>query len=223
MKKSQIPVKKTFWSWIHQNRLKIVLMSFLVVVPITLFLTIYIGSFVNNNKVHFDQTISEETVYIKDFIKVNPSKLDVDASFYYTIDQIDEFEFYIRWDSFTAPTVNSTTGDLENGNYKFKAFYKQNTGFVVSSLNVTPVLQTQWTDIRALGFSSAIQTSVPGSANININFNYRLPVTPLPFVKIESPMLYLRLNYVVQVSGSPITRTAYLQFDLNQINPRLVI
>jgi hypothetical protein len=222
MKNKQKPVKKTFLGWIHRNRLKIVLISFLVIVPITLILTIYIGSFVNNNKVHFDQEVTQETIYIKDFIEVNPSKLDIDENFYYTIDQIDAFELHLRWDELILPVKNETTGELENGVYKFKTYYAQNDGFNVSSLNITPVLQTEWTDIRAIGPSLGVQTSIPVSANLNIQFNYRLPVRPLLFVKLESPMLYLRLNYVLQVAGSPLNKTAYIQFDLDQVNPRTV-
>jgi hypothetical protein len=223
MKNNQKIVKKSFWSWIHRYRLKIVLLSFIVVVPIALLLTIYIGSFANNNKVHFDQTVTADTVYIKDFIKVNPQKLDVDENFYYIIDQIDELKIYIRWHELVLPVENSETGNLEGGFYRFKAYYTQNSGFVVSSFNVTPVLQTGWTDIRGIGSQVSLQNSVPSNANLNINFNHIMPVTPLPFVKIESPVLYLKVNYVVQVSGQPIAKTAYLQFDLEQINPRAVI
>jgi len=222
MKNNQKIVKKSFWSWIHRYRLKIVLLSFIIVVPIALILTIYIGSFANNSKVHFDQTETAETVYIKDFIRINPEKLDVGDDFYYIIDQIDEVKIYLRWDQLILPVKNSETGNLENGAYKFKAYYTQNSGFVVSSFNVTPVLQTGWTDIRSIGSQVSIQNSIPANANININFNYRMPVTPLLFVKIESPILYLKVNYAVQVSGQPTAKTVYLQFDLDQINPRSV-
>ena len=52
---------KSFWQKVHQYRLKIGFFLFVIVAPISLLLAIYLGAYINNNKFHFDATVTEET------------------------------------------------------------------------------------------------------------------------------------------------------------------
>jgi hypothetical protein len=213
--------KLGFWGWVHTYRLKIVALSFIVLVPLALLAAVYIGSYTNNRKIYFDQEQTSETVIISKYRKVNPDKLDQNEQFYYEIEDInDQFDLFILWKELKTPYLNSETGELDFGLYTFNMFYKPNDGVTVNTLNVVPLLQTDWTSIRSLG-NQVLVTQNP-SADIRVPFNHNMPKTPLPLVRVESPNLYLKITYQVTVGTQTVDKTAYIQFDLENANPRLV-
>lgn len=223
MKSNLTAQKPSFWKWIHTYRLKIVAAAFIIIVPIALILSIYIGSFVNNRKIHFDQELTEETVMINDYIKVNPKNLDVTDEDYYQIESIDAFDLFIKWEEINKPSSNPTTGELEGGNYKFKVYYQAKDGYILNSVNVIPLLQTDWTDIRSLGNSLLLGTVPPTSAFLSVPFNFKLPVRPLLFVTVDTPNLYLKITFNQSVDGQASeSKTVYVLYDLDQINPKAV-
>ena len=37
--------KQTFWTWLHQNRIRAFLWAFLIIIPVSLVLIAYVGSY----------------------------------------------------------------------------------------------------------------------------------------------------------------------------------
>ncbi|TNF09294.1 MAG: hypothetical protein EP317_01050 [Bacillota bacterium] len=226
MNKKTTQVKQTklsFWGWVHKYRLKIVTLSFIVLVPLALLASVYIGSFTNNRKIYFDQEVTNETVMISKYRKVNPDQIDMTDEFFYEIEDINnQLDLYILWDQLNEPYVNSETGDLDFGTYRFKMYYKQNEGVTVNTLNVLPLLQTDWVSIRSLGTQTMLTQTIPSNNNIMIIFNHLMPKQPLPLVTVESPHLYLKVSYQVVEGSQTVDKVAYIQFDLENANPRQV-
>ncbi|PKK93905.1 MAG: hypothetical protein CVV61_02295 [Tenericutes bacterium HGW-Tenericutes-6] len=203
-KQNNKQVKPSFWKWLHQYRIKIALSAFLVIIPITLILTAYIGAYTTNNKVHFDVEVTQETTYIKDFI---------------SYDDIDALLLHIEWVALKSPEEN-TEGVLVNGYYDFNLRYEAKEGYSINNVSVTPLLQTPWTNIRSLGTTQNLTTS---NRVFRIIFNYELPVRPLWFVTVEEANLYLKVDYTFTSAGSPITKTVYVLYPLENITPKPIV
>lgn len=195
--------KKTLWGFIHQYRTKIVLLMFLVLVPITLVSVVYIGAYTNNKKVHFDQEVTEETVYLKEFI----SK-----------DDIDGITLFIDWYELKYPVKNEED-ELVGGEYTFDMYYEVKESYEILQVSVTPLLQTPWTNIRSLATQSSLNLS---SRRVKVPFNYELPVSPLWFVKVTDPNLYLKVDYSFMSANNQVSKTVYVLFELENINPTRV-
>jgi hypothetical protein len=207
MPKQQLRVSKVkhIFSWIHVNRLKIVLFAFFVILPIAFVTTLYVATYTTYKKVHFDVEVGPDSVFIKDFID---------------IDEIEEFDLFFSWTELRNPKLSTVSNELEGGYYKFQMYYTQNTGYQISSLKVTPVLQTMWTDIRAVGNPVVLITS---PKNVQVNFNHELPVSPLWFVTVTDPILYLKLEYTYTTASTPINKIVYISFNLSDLTPDKVI
>jgi hypothetical protein len=193
-----------FWKWLHKNRIKVVTYSFLIIIPLTLLLTAYIGTYTTHTKVHFDQEVTENTEYISKFTDM---------------DEIDAFELSIDWKELKYPVLNEDD-ELSGGYYMFSMFYTAKQNYSVISMTVTPVLKTNWTDIRSMGNPV---TLTPSARNVQIPFNYELPVKPLWFVTVEEPILYLKIDYTFVTATNEIAKTVYIQFILSDINPDKVV
>lgn len=193
-----------FWKWLHKNRIKVVTYSFLIIIPLTLLLTAYIGTYTTHTKVHFDQEVTENTEYISKFTDM---------------DEIDAFELSIDWKELKYPVLNEDD-ELSGGYYMFSMFYTAKQNYSVISMTVTPVLKTNWTDIRSMGNPV---TLTPSARNVQIPFNYELPVKPLWFVTVEEPILYLKIDYTFVTATNEIAKTVYIQFILSEINPDKVV
>lgn len=200
-----IPIQKPkkFWSQVHKNRIKIALSMFFILIPIVLVLIAYIGTYTNQKKIHFDQTATEETVYIKKF--VNP-------------DELDALSLNLTWYELRHP-VADVNGDLSGGTYTFDIFYTAKDNYDIVSVSVTPVLKTPWTNLRSIGSLTSVYTS---SRRMTIPFNYNLPVTPLWFVDVTDPILYLKVDYTFSSAGSQVQKTGYVRLVLEDLNPTRV-
>ena len=165
--------KFNFWLWLHQNRIKVVVLSFLIIIPIALILTAYIGAYTNNKKVHFDNEISDTTIFINEFVDVK---------------EIDAFQLSIVWQELKNPIETEVDGEtiLTGGFYKFNMYYTPKANYTVNSVSVTAVLKTPWTDVRYVGSTVPLSTSVQ---SVQINFNHELPLRPLWFVEVSDPIL----------------------------------
>ncbi len=58
---------------------------------------------------------------------------------------------------------------------------------------------------------------------IAVEFNYHLPVKPLPFVTVGEPNLYLKVEYSVSYGGNVVDKVEYVKYSLKGLNPYLVI
>ncbi|MFU8792482.1 MAG: hypothetical protein ACNA7K_00500 [Acholeplasmataceae bacterium] len=196
---------KNFFKWLHYNRIMIVIVLFIIVLPITLTLSIYLGSYLSNRSVHFDPEVTDETENIRRF----------DA-----IDDIEHFELMIDWDSFKRP-VSNDQGVLTGGYYTFKANYQPAEGFQVTNVMATPVLRTPWMQIRSLGQPVLLTNQ---DRILYIDFNHELPVSPLWFVKVTDPILYLKITYTrILANQSEVEETVYIRYPLKDIDPNQVI
>jgi hypothetical protein len=210
MKNQKIEKKTTFWSWLHRNRLKIVTLGFIVILPLALILTAYIGSYTANRKVYFDAELTEETETIKNFLSP---------------DEIDAFSLDIVWNELKHPTLFADSDELTGGYYKFHISYVANENFNVKNVSIIPVLQTDWKDIRSVGTSWTIKTTETTAPNDlkSISFNHELPFKPLLFVTVSEPNLYMKVTYTVSTSGNDVNYVDYVRFSLKNVNPLNVV
>jgi hypothetical protein len=204
MNKQNKSKKKRIFSWIHKNRIKLGIWLFLIILPITLLITAYVGSYITNKSVYFDSEITEESVKVKDFM---------DA------DELKGISLNIEWDAFKKPTENAE-GELVDGYYRFSMSYTRNSNYDIGSVKITPVLQTDWKSYRSVGIQRNLSTN---DASFSIDFNYELPKSPLLFVTIEDPNLYLKVEYTYTVVGQDVTEIEYVKFSLKDLNPNIVI
>lgn len=210
MKNQKIVKKPTFWTWLHRNRLKIVTLSFIVILPLALVFTAYIGSYTANRKVYFDQEITEETEMIKGFM---------------TLDEIDAFSLNVIWNELKHPTTLPDSDELSGGYFKFHVSYETKENYTVKNVSVIPVLQTDWKDIRYIGNSWTIKTTEQTSSSDfkSVSFNHELPFSPLLFVTVSEPNLYMKISYTVTSGGNDVTHIDYVRFSLKGLNPINVI
>ena len=204
MNKQTISKRKAFFSWIHRNRVKIGIWMFLIILPITLVVTAYVGSYTSNKSVYFEQEITEESVKIKDFV----------AS-----DELKALDINIEWDALKKP-LSTDDDELVGGFYRFVMSYTPSPNYLVDSVKITPVLKTDWKDYSSVGIQRYLSTN---NISFSIDFNYELPKSPLLFVTIEDPNLYLRVEYTYKTAGQDVTEIEYVKFSLKDLNPKTVI
>ena len=205
MNKAKNKKKQTFWTWLHQNRILVFVWSFVIIIPISLALIAYIGSYTHNRKVHFDQTETAETEYIKDFM---------------SIDEIPYIDLIIDWDQLRYPDYDEITDQFYGGYYRFNISYAPKLNYQINSVTITPVLQTDWINLKSI---SQPTTIFPFSYVMHLEFNYELPRTPLLFVTVREPNLYMKVDINMTVAGATTQQTLYVKYDLSDINPNLVV
>ncbi len=191
-------------SFIHRNRVKIGIWLFLVIMPITLLITAYVGSYTTNKAVYFESEITDESVKIKDFILA---------------DELKALTINIEWDALKKP-IEGDDGELQDGYYRFVMSYTPNGTYQVSSVKITPVLQTDWKSYRSVGIQRYLSNN---NISFSIDFNFDLPKSPLLFVTIEDPNLYLKVEYTYSSAGQDVTEIEYVKFSLKDLNPNTVI
>jgi hypothetical protein len=197
--------RASFWMRLHKNRLKIVTITFLIIAPIILVTALYIGSYVGSGRVHFDETKTEDTEMVSEFL---------------ALDGLTPFTLSIEWLELKLPTENAD-GALEGGYYRFSVAYDLKETYNISNVSVTPVLQTRWANIRSLGRNT--QIAEVGRV-VDVPFNHVMPATPLPFVTVDEPTLYLKVQYTqTSVGGTSIEHTEYVVFSLEGLNPGIVL
>lgn len=204
MNKQNQNKQKTLLSWIHKNRVKIGIWLFLIVLPISLLITAYIGSYTANKSVYFDKEINEESVKINDFV---------------TKDELKALTLNIEWNSLKKPSLNDE-GDLVGGFYGFNVSYTPDANYQLENVKITPVLKTDWKNLSSVGNQRYIAINM---TSFVIDFNYELPTSPLLFVTIEEPNLYVKVEYSYESAGQTVTEIEYVKFPLSDLNPKTVI
>ncbi len=205
MKKPHENEKRTFKAWLKKNPTRIGLLLFATILPIALVLTAYIGSYTANRSVYFDRNITEDSEKIKDFK---------------TLDELTGLTLDLEWSTLKKPETNDE-GELVLGYYQFKATYEQQSTYDIQTISITPVLKTDWKNVSYVGNKQS-----PNSRNeftLKVDFNHKLPLRPLPFVKVNDPHLYLKIEYSYLSAGQTIMKTEYVKFTLTGLNPITVI
>lgn len=183
------------------DRLGIILV---IVVPFLLITFTYIFSYTSSLKVSFDDVITEDSIYIKNYI---------------TIDEVDAISLTIDWKTLSSP--KKVEDVLSNGFYTFELSYESNDNYQVNQVSITPVLQTKWADIRSVG--ETINLSENMVTQSKIDFNFELPMKPLYFINVEEPILYLKISFVNSINNLNVPYTIYVKYELTDIYPSQVI
>ena len=191
---------KSFWQKVHQYRLKIGFFLFVIVAPVALILTIYIGAYQSNNKVYFDASVTPDTTLVSKFISP---------------DELKAIKLNIKWYGLKYPVANDEN-ELQNGNYTFDMSYETKETYEVLQVTVTPVLQTPWKEMRSLGSQMTLKTT---NTRVLIPFNFELPERTLLFINITDPVLYLKVETNFMSAGRQITQTEYVKLELTELNP----
>ena len=204
MNKKNTTKTKTILKWIDKNRVKIGIWLFLIILPISLVITAYVGSYTSNRSLYFDQEITEESEKINNFV---------------AIDELKAITLDVEWDALKKP-VEDAEGVLVGGYYRFNIKYTANENYNLENVKITPVLKTDWKNYRSVGIERYISTSFISFA---VDFNYELPTSPLLFVRLENPNLYLKVEYTYLSAGQNVTEIEYVKFPLDDLNPKIVV
>ena len=132
-------------NWLYQNRLKIVILLFLVVLPLLLIPGIYITQYVKSEPVLFENKSAEV---------INLSQLKV-FNLDYEITQIKE-----------------PNSELKNGYYTIKyTLTKEQTTNVYKDIKVTFQLSTKWAAYNSANSQASVVLGQEKSSSIVFNFD----------------------------------------------------
>jgi hypothetical protein len=171
-----------------------------IIVPTILIINTYISTYRESLKVTFDIEVTPNSVYVEEFILSS---------------ELQTIDLVVDWIEFKRPN-QSNSGELSDGSYTFHISYTVKPGISVSQVMVTPVLQTKWASIREVGASQLIGSS---AVEYKIDFNHLMPQRPLYFIKVDEPILYLKISLVQQIGSNQIPHTYYVIYDLTHQYP----
>ena len=203
--------------WLLKYRLIILLVGLLVVVPIITVTSLYVVNYSKNKKVVFDdKTITNfKSTYFTIEDDTDHQEINLET---------DDLIVKIKVMSIKKPIfdVANPEHEDEKGNYVFKAKVVKKGSAEISNVSISLVLQTDW-----LNSKSDVKTFSLGnsySSNQTINYNQYLPKSPLWFVKVENPNLYVKLTYNVAIGlGGSNKKEYYFKNDLKEVIPASVI
>ena len=198
--------KPSIWLFLHRYRSKIALALFFVVLPIILLIAAYVSPLVQSQRVIFDQEITEESVTIRSFDR---------------LEDVEDMTINFSWSSLTLPEEDDD-GILFGGRYGFTMSYTLDAPYDISNVRVVISLQPRFTNIRDVSNEERLSSSSDRTIFVNHNVNY--PINPLWFVTIEEPTVYIRIMYEKGLAGQlePITVTEYVRVSLKDELPENV-
>lgn len=199
--KSKNNTNQTFWQWLFKYRAKIGLLTFLIAIPLSLILITYLGPYISNKSVHFDE-----------------EKTDVQRSFQ-AIDELEELEIVIDWTRLYHTKYDEDGVISTNGSYTFSMNYETKGAYDISSVSITPVLHTDWFPYYSVGTTTSLYTS---KKSVTLIWNEEFPMHKLLFVTVNEPNLYLKVEYAYVTLDQTINKTAYVMYSLDGINPETV-
>ena len=189
--------------WFHTHRIRIIIWTAAIVIPLTLILLAYVGSYNTYKKVYFD---SESTEYIKNFDK---------------LDDLETIDLDFEWITLKYPVFDDDDNVTTNGYYQFKFTFNNESSYNITNVVLTPVLQTNWIDQNSIG--TAVSLIEDNTSNMLISYNFELPERTLIFIDVTDPILYLKvtINYVTGDQTFNIIK--YVSIDLKDYYPNTVI
>lgn len=199
-----------FGKWLMKYRMIIIIASFFILVPIVFVVSLYLGDYLRNKDVNFGDIRAKN---IKD------STLVIEESTSHEVITLDSNDLTV---SIKLKSILKPEYIDEVGNYKFKVKYATKNNKSISNLSVSLVLHTQWIDTTS--DVKAVNPSTSYGSDQSITYSHILPRTPLPFVTITSPDLYVMVTYQVEsVLGSMETYTTFYKVNLKGLTPSDVI
>ncbi len=190
--------KRSLGSMISKYRKIIFLTLFFVLLPVILVIGIYSGTKANGEKIRF----SEEGAVVK------ASKIEDVSGF-------NEFNLTIKYTEI-APLYDTEDKDKKIGNkYTFTITYNKNL-HDISNVSVTGVLVAPWNTYQEL---KTPQNLTEGrSHSMVFDFKKETPYSPLWFVNVDYPILYLEVKYTL----AGLEQVRHLKYDLGLGNPRVI-
>lgn len=198
--------KRNRLQWFHTHRIRIALLSIIIILPLTLVVLAYVGTYNANKKVAFEELTNEDVTYIKKFDDLEDLKY-IDLS--------------VDWVTLKYPEFNEDGSIDSSGYYQFRLTYASDENYDVTSVEITPVLQTNWIDYRSLGSLTSISENT--GSNILIPFNEVLPVRRLLFIQVTDPILYLKVDVTYETVGQSFEETQYVSIQLKDELPENVV
>ena len=202
--KSNKKTKTSFWTKFHLYRTKIALLSFIVIIPITLILVAYLGPLQDSRSVTFDRTITSESEYFSDFKKLS---------------DLDDLNLEISWLTYRKP-VSDGQDNYVNGSFTFNIKYEPADNKNISNVRVQLVLKPLYGTTQDTNNPVTVNSGSSGS-NFTVPHNVIYPYSPLWFINIKDPIVYIKIQYTESFTGNinPIEKTEYAYFSLNGIDP----
>lgn len=181
-------------NWLYQNRLKIVILLFLVALPLLLIPGIYITQYVKSEPVLFENKSAEV---------INLSQLKV-FNLDYEITQIKE-----------------PNSELKNGYYTIKyTLTKEQTTNVYKDIKVTFQLSTKWAAYNSANSQASVVLGQEKSSSIVFNFDTNKNV--LPLVKPAGPYLYALITYNEEIFNDTVEKKIYVKLPMDFTNTVII-
>jgi hypothetical protein len=203
----KIEPKSKFGKWLLKYRLKIILFSFIVVIPVVFVVALYVGDYLRHSSVDFEgKKISNfKTSYMTVESETNHQIINLETN---------EVIVQIKLIDYLIPEYYDDT----NGHYTFKVKYEVKSGSHIHAVSAKFILQTDWINARS-NVINVPMTETFGT-NRRISFNHVLPQAPLWFVDVKAPYLYVELEYHVDLAlGQEETVVHYFKTYLGNITP----
>ncbi|VEU82576.1 hypothetical protein [Acholeplasma hippikon] len=198
--------KSTFGKWLLKYRLILTILGIFILVPAAFVIALYVGDYLKYQKVTFDDVVVSkfEKSYLTTESSTNHEEINLENA---------DLIVKIKLDSFLIPEYYD-----ESGYYTFKAKYVEQVNKLVSSVQITLVLQTDWMDAKSNPYSISLSKNY--SSQHSVAFNHILPQSPLWFVKVERPNLYVKVTYQIDLGlGQTELREAFFKTSLVGLTP----
>jgi|SRR5690554_1837504 len=199
-----------FGRWLLKYRLKIILFSFIVLIPVIFVIALYVGDYLKYKNVDFDgnTTSNFQSTYITLEAETNHQIINLETN---------EVIIQIKLIDYLIPEYYDDT----DGHYTFKVRQTVKTGKHVHEISAKFIIQTDW--INAKSNVTTVPMTTTFGTNRKISFNHVLPQSPLWFVNVTDPYLYVELEYHVELAlDQEETVTHYFRTYLGDITPTTV-
>lgn len=199
-----------FGKWLLKYRLKIILFSFVILIPIIFVIALYVGDYLRYKSVEFnDNVVSKfQTSYITYEDETNHEMINLET---------DEVLIQIKLiDYMTLEYYDDT-----NGHYTFKVRHEVKSGAHIHELKVNFVIQTDWVNAKSDVVPVPLTTTF--GTNRRIAYNHVLPQSPLWFVNVTDPYLYVEVEYHIEYAmDHEETVNHYFKTYLGDITPTTI-
>lgn len=184
--------KQSFGSLLLTYRKIIILSLFFVLLPIVIVIGVYSGTKANGEKIKMKADATTT---------ISSNKFD-------SIEDFDDFNLTFEYVKL-AKIVDPENSEKTIGNsYTFKVSYTKNIQDV-SKVSISSVLVGPWSTYQVI--KEPINLSEGSQQNLVVEFKKVTPYSPLLFVTVEHPIMYLEVKYTI----AGLEHINYLKYDLS--------
>lgn len=199
-----------FGKWLLKYRLKIILFSFVILVPIVFVIALYVGDYLRYKNVEFNDNVVS---------KFQTSYITLEDETYHQIINLETDEVLIQIKLIDYMTLEYY--DDTNGHYTFKVRHEVKSNAHIHDIKVNFVIQTNWVNAKSDVIPVPLSTTF--GTNRRIAYNYVLPQSPLWFVTVTDPFLYVEVSYQKEYAmNHEETVHHYFKTYLGDITPTTV-